>query len=44
MVLTIVLTVQPSLLYSLGDPVDPTIVWNKLADQFQKKTWAISWH
>ena len=36
---TIVLTVQPSLLYLLGDPVDPTIVWNKLADQFQKKTW-----
>ena len=31
----IVLSVDPSLLYLLGDPV-----WKKLSDQFQKKTWA----
>lgn len=37
---TIVLSIDPSLLYIIGDPVDPTIVWKKLADQFQKKTWA----
>ena len=36
----IVLSVEPTLLYLLGDPQDPVIVWNKLADQFQKKTWA----
>ena len=28
------------MLYLLGDPQDPVIVWNKLAAQFQKKTWA----
>ena len=37
---TIVLSVDPSLLYLIGDPDDPVVVWNKLADQFQKKTWA----
>ena len=37
---TIVLLVDPSLLYLIGDPDDPVVVWNKLADQFQKKTWA----
>ena len=37
---TIVLSVDPSLLYVIGDPVDPIVVWQKLADQFQKKTWA----
>ena len=37
---TIVLPVDPLLLYIIGDPVDPIIVWKKLADQFQKKTWA----
>lgn len=37
---TIVLSVYPSLLYLIGDPDDPVVVWNKLADQFQKKTWA----
>lgn len=37
---TIVLSVDPSLLYLIGDPEDPIIVWKKLADQFQKKTWA----
>ena len=38
---TIVLSVEPTLLYFLGpDPEDPAAVWKKLADQFQKKTWA----
>ena len=37
---TIVLTIEPSLLYLIGDPQDPAVVWRKLADQFQKKTWA----
>ena len=38
---TIVLSVEPKLLYLLGpDPEDPVAVWKKLADQFQKKTWA----
>ena len=36
----IVLSVQPSLLYLLGEPEDPVVVWKKLSDQFQKKTWA----
>ena len=36
----IVLSVEPSLLYLLGNPEDPVAVWKKLADQFQKKTWA----
>ena len=34
----IVLSVEPSLIYLLEDPV---VVWKKLSDQFQKKTWAI---
>ncbi len=37
---TIVLSVDPSLLYVVGDPEDPVAVWKKLGDQFQKKTWA----
>ena len=37
---TIVLSVEPSLLYLVGDPEDPVAVWKKLSDQFQKKTWA----
>ena len=37
---TIVLAVDPSLLYLLGDPVDPAAVWKKLSGQFQKRTWA----
>ena len=37
---TIVLSVDPSLLYLIGDPQDPAIVWEKLGNQFQKKTWA----
>ena len=37
---TIVLSLEPSLLYQIGDSDDPGVVWKKLADQFQKKTWA----
>ena len=37
---TIVLAVEPSLLYLIGDPEDPVAVWEKLQNQFQKKTWA----
>ena len=37
---TIVLSIDPLLLYLLGDPEDPAVVWKKLGDQFQKKTWA----
>ena len=38
---TIVLAIQPSLLYVIGaDPTDPVKVWKALADQFQRKTWA----
>ena len=33
---TIVLGVETNLLYLLGDPEDPEIVWKKLASQFQK--------
>jgi len=36
---TIVLAVEPSLLYLLSNPEDPVTVWKKLRDQFQKKTW-----
>ena len=36
----IVLCLEPSLLYLIGDPDDLGVVWKKLADQFQKKTWA----
>ena len=41
---TIVLSLEPSLLYLIGDPDDPGVVWKKLADQFQKKTWANKLH
>ena len=37
---TIVLSVDPNLLYLIGDPEDPQEVWKKLSDQFQKKTWS----
>ena len=37
---TIVLSVDTSLLYLIGDPEDPAAVWQKLANQFEKKTWA----
>ena len=36
---TIALSVDPSLLYLLGNPVDPVVVWRKLEEQFQKKSW-----
>ena len=34
----IVLSVDPMLLYLVGDLTNPIEVWKKLADQFQKKT------
>ena len=37
---TIVLSVDTSLLYLISDPQDPVVVWQKLANQFEKKTWA----
>jgi len=37
---TVVLAIDPKLLYLIGDPEDPAVVWTKLANQFQKKTWA----
>lgn len=38
---TILLAIEPSILYLLGlEPDDPKVVRKKLADQFQKKTWA----
>ena len=37
---TVVLSVDTSLLYLVGDTEDPVAVWKKLADQFEKKTWA----
>lgn len=37
---TIVLSIEPTLLYLLGDPEDPVAVWKKLTNQFQRKTWA----
>ena len=37
---TTVLAVEPSLLYLIGDPEDPTAVWKKLSGQFQKRTGA----
>ena len=36
----IVLSIDSSLLYLIGDPTDPTVVWERLSTQFQKKTWA----
>ena len=32
----LVLSIDPSLLYLLEDPVDPVAVWAKLEEQFQK--------
>ena len=37
---TIVLSVDPSLLYMIGDSEDPVAVWKLLSGQFQKATWA----
>ncbi len=36
----VVLAVDPSLLYLLGDPENPQTVWRKLEEQFQRKTWS----
>ena len=36
----VVLAIEPTLLYLIGDPQDPAVVWTKLANQIQKKTWA----
>ena len=36
----IVLAVDLSLLYLLGDPEDPQAVWRKLEEQFQRSTWS----
>ena len=36
---TIVLAVEPKLLYLLGDHTDPVKVWKTLINTFQKKTW-----
>ena len=36
----VVLSVDPTLLYLIGEPTDPKVVWTKLADQYQRKTWA----
>ena len=37
---TIVLSVEPSVLYLVGHPRNSITVWQKLAMQFEKKTWA----
>ena len=37
---TVVLAVDPSLIYLIGYPVDMAVIWHNLAGQFQKKTWA----
>ncbi len=36
----VVLAVEPSLLYLLGEPEEPDVVWKTLQGQFQRKTWA----
>ena len=36
---TIVFTLDQNLLYVLGEPNDPMFIWEKLAEQFQKKSW-----
>ncbi|XP_011408658.1 PREDICTED: uncharacterized protein LOC105315642 [Amphimedon queenslandica] len=37
---TIILSIDPSLLYLVGEPDDPVEVWRLLSNHFQKKTWA----
>ena len=37
---TIVLSIDPSLLYLLGNPTDPAVVWTTLQNTFMKKTWS----
>ena len=34
---TVVLSVDTSLLYLIGNPEDPVVVWKKLADQLLRK-------
>ena len=36
----VVLSIDPTLLYFIGEPTDPKAVWTTLANQFQKKTCA----
>ena len=41
----IVLMIDPKLIYLLGaDPTDPVVVWKRLEEQFQRKTWANKLH
>ena len=40
---TVVLSVDTSLLYLIGNPEDPVAVWKKLADQFEKRSGQHSW-
>ena len=35
----IILTIDPMLLYLIGEPKDPRAVWARLEGQFQRKTW-----
>uniref|UniRef100_A0A1X7U2Y2 Uncharacterized protein n=1 Tax=Amphimedon queenslandica TaxID=400682 RepID=A0A1X7U2Y2_AMPQE len=37
---TIILSIDPLLLYLVGEPDDPVEVWRLLSNRFQKKTWA----
>ena len=39
----IVLVISPKLLYFIGDPNDPKVVWDKPCNQFQRKHGLISW-
>ena len=36
----IVMAIEPKLLYIIGEPEDPKVVYDKLCSVFQKKTWA----
>ena len=36
---TVVLAVDLTILYLIGNPEDPVVVWKKLANQFEMKTW-----
>lgn len=35
----LVLSIHPSLLYIIGEPTDPKVVWEALEAQFQRKSW-----
>jgi len=37
---TVVLSVDSTILYLIRDPEDSVVVWRKLVNQFEKKTWA----